>query len=433
MKTVKYISIALLTTAMIFPVEIGLSCSMYKVTVNGTTIVGCNEDAWRLTSRIWFENATKLNNYGAAFTGSRFDGLNGFAPQSGMNEFGLTFSRLAAPEPAKQPVTEGKKKPITNPTFYLKDIQHTCKTIADVKNYINQYDHSYFTEDVFMYIDRSGSYLVVEPFTIIKGKESKYVLSNFCPSATTEDYANKLERYHKGVEFLKNKIDTTLSFCTALSDTMHVCRRKIGDGTLLTSICDLKNGTTSLYFYHNYKQVVTFNIKDELAKGNHIFEIPQLFPQNPEFEKLVNYKIPQNSKIIMKFMFFCGALFLFSSLFFLASFIKNGTSTRFAKYKMLLSFLCVTMLYYVYVLAKNMSIFYFPAPCKDYEISLLNIAAYIPFLFLLLIIPLIIVNGKVIKQSAWSFTLRWLFIINNIAFTSLILFFCYWGLYDIFN
>jgi hypothetical protein len=58
---------------------------MYKVTKYGKTVVGCNEDAWRTSPRIWFETAGSNTKYGAAFTGSRFDGSNGFAPQSGMN------------------------------------------------------------------------------------------------------------------------------------------------------------------------------------------------------------------------------------------------------------------------------------------------------------------------------------------------------------
>jgi len=46
-------------------------------------------------------------------------------------------------------------------------------------------------------------------------------------------------------------MDTSITFYTALSDTMHVCRKKVGDGTLLTSIWNLNDGVTYLYFYHD--------------------------------------------------------------------------------------------------------------------------------------------------------------------------------------
>jgi hypothetical protein len=58
---------------------------MYKVTVGDKTMVGCNEDAWRTTSKIWFEKKKNSSEYGAAFTGSRV-GTQQIAPQSGMNE-----------------------------------------------------------------------------------------------------------------------------------------------------------------------------------------------------------------------------------------------------------------------------------------------------------------------------------------------------------
>ena len=192
-----------------------VTCSMYKVTVDNKTMVGSNFDAYYLTPRIWFENGIKSGEYGAVFTGGRFDGANGFAPQTGMNEYGLTFSRLASPAPEKDLIIDVSKKKITNPTLYLKDIMHKCKTIDEVRAYIQKYDQSFFIEDVFIYIDLTGRYLIVEPDTMIIGNDSKYVLANFCPSRNSDFNSIKQVRYRNGVEFLKNKIDTSIQFCTA--------------------------------------------------------------------------------------------------------------------------------------------------------------------------------------------------------------------------
>jgi hypothetical protein len=419
--------------ALLLIADVAISCSMYKVTLNDKTIVGTNFDAYYLTPVIWFENKEKPDEYGAVFTGGRFDGVNGYAPQSGMNEFGLAFSRLAAPSSEKPLNANSNKIIISNPTNYLKEILHKCKNTEEVNNYINKYDHSYFSEDVFIYIEKSGKCLIVESDTMYFDNNAKYVLSNFCPSTTKESDALKLNRYSNGVKFLKNKIDTSLAFCTALSDTMHVCRNKIGDGTLLTSIWDLKDGITSHYFYHDYSRVVKFNLKDELAKGNHLLNITNLFPQNAEFEKLINYKIPQNSIAIMFFLLTCAGLFLFSSIFFLFSFLRNKNKIIYGKIKLALVPLGLIMLYYLYVLARNRYIFYFPAPYKDYKFSMLNIAAYIPFLLLLLIIPLLIVNFRLFKEQIWSFSSKWLFTLNNISYSVLLVLFFYWGLFNIFN
>lgn len=426
------IRILLFSILILFNFEIVNSCSMYKITINGKCIVGTNFDAYYLTPNIWFENATNSKTYGAGFSGGREDGINGIAPQSGMNTEGLTFSRLASPTPETGIATSKNKKQITNPTLYLKDILHNCKNVDEVKEYISKYDFSYFLQDVFIYIDKSGKYLVVEPYTMTIGKDAKYVLSNFCPSVTTDKYANNLERYHNGVEFLKNKIDTTLAFTTALIDTMHVCRKKVGDGTLLSSIWDLNQGMITMYFYHDFKHFVQFNLNDELNKGDHKLDITKLFPPNAEFEKLTSYKIPQNSKAIMSFFIFCFGLFAFSGFYFFICYLRKKKSNTFSNQKILLATLCAALIYYLIVLATNRYIFYFPSPYKDYKFSHLNIAAYIPFLTILILIPLIITNWKLLKEKTWNFFSKLLFTVNNVAFLVLVMLFTYWGLYNIF-
>ena len=135
---------------LLFSFSIGYTCSMYKVTIGAKTIVGTNFDAYYTSPRIWFESATKQGTYGAAFSGGRISGPNGYSPQSGMNEVGISFSRLAAPTPEKNFVDMSNEKTIPNECSYLKDILHSCKTIDEVLNYISQYNHSVFPQDVFI-------------------------------------------------------------------------------------------------------------------------------------------------------------------------------------------------------------------------------------------------------------------------------------------
>lgn len=163
------------------------------------TFCGSNHDAWFTKPHIWFENATS-GRFGAAFTGARFDGENGYAPQSGMNERGLVFEILAAYHPVQEKFQN--RKTISNPTKYLKDILH----------------------------------------------------------------------------------------------------KKIGDGTLLSSIWDCNKGTVNLYFYHDYMKTVQFVLSEELKKGDRIIAIETLFPQNPELKKLRNFKTPIDSILIGLFI-----------------------------------------------------------------------------------------------------------------------------------
>jgi hypothetical protein len=153
---------------------------MYKITASGKTLIGTNEDAWRSTPHIWFESG-KNGNYGCCFTGSRAIGNNKYAAQSGMNEYGLTFSRLASYHPKQEKSNAKKLKLIESPDLFVMDIMRTCKTVDEVYTLINQYDRTPYLDDIFVYIEPSGAYLVVEPFRLIRVFEASYVQANFCP------------------------------------------------------------------------------------------------------------------------------------------------------------------------------------------------------------------------------------------------------------
>jgi hypothetical protein len=430
-KKMQFMRLILLTFLTLTVIQDSIACSGYKITIGNKSILGSNEDAWRVTPHIWFEKGKVNGQFGAAFTGSRYDFENGYAPQSGMNEMGLAFERLASYHPTQE--NFANRKTISNPTKYLKDILHTCKSVEDVKEYISKYDHSYFIEDVFIYVDKSGKYLIVEPYTLTIGNEPTYVISNFCPSITSEQKANKLDRYRNGVTFLKNSIDSTLEFYTALSDTMHVCRKKIGDGTLLTSIWDLNNGKVNLYFYHDYKTTVQFDLNEELKKGDHIIAIETLFPHNGEFEKLRNYKIPKNSNLIGVFIVTSAGFFLLTSIFFLIQYFRRKENKKYSYIQLLLFPIGLILFYYMYVLCVSINVFYFPAPYKDPTNVFVGLSSYVPFLLLLLIIPFCLINYRLFKENSWNFLAKGLFTLNNFIYIILIGLFVYWGFYNIFN
>lgn len=401
------------------------ACSSYKVTAYGKTMVGSNYDAWLTDPRIWFET----NGYGAAFSGARPEGQV-YRPQTGLNEYGLAFVTLAAAPIENQPSPQGKK-PIASRTNYLKEILHTCKNTDEAKAFIEQYDHSSLNGEVFLYADKSGKYLVVEPYNVIAGNDPDYVLANFCPSAFTDFNSIKQERYQKGIAFLKHKSDSSLAFCKSLSDTMHVCRKKMGDGTLLTSILDVQNGIIHLYFYHDYDHQVQFDLKAELAKGDHYIVIPPLFPQNKEYEKLAAFKTPMNSNGMRLTITGAAIFFMLSGFYFLISFFRNPTSP-YRTIKLLLFLVNVILVFFMGILFLKENIFYFPAPYKDHSSTVLNIAAYIPFLLLLIGFPLVVINRKILSGS-WKKFVAVLFSINNAAYLLLIGLFFYWGFYNVFS
>jgi hypothetical protein len=400
------------------------ACSAYKITASGKTMAGSNYDSWFVNPVIWFET----NGYGAAFSGARREGENSIAPQTGLNEHGLAFVSLATVAPENGPVPLGKKV-IASRSAYLKDILHSCRTTEEVRTYVEQYDHSALINDVFLYTDSSGHFLVVEPYVLTSGEEASYILGNFCPSTVTDFSSIPQARYVNGSAFVKNRVEATLAFCTALSDTMHVCREKIGDGTLLTSILDLSEGIIHLYFYHDYSQHAQINLKEELARGEHRMEIASLFPVNAEYEKFLAFKTPATSPVFRTLLFACAALLFLSGIIFLFSFFRSR-GEQFRLLKLLLLPLCWVLSFYMLILLRNDGIFYYPAPYND-QSSVLTLAAYIPFLLLIALIPLLIANRKLITHSTWSSFMRRFFTGINAVLLLLVACFGYWGLYAV--
>jgi hypothetical protein len=71
--------------------NLGFACSMYKITKNGKTIVGNNEDWLSPNHQFWFESATK-SKFGVMY----IEQLDNFA-QGAINEVGLLFDGFFEP------------------------------------------------------------------------------------------------------------------------------------------------------------------------------------------------------------------------------------------------------------------------------------------------------------------------------------------------
>jgi hypothetical protein len=402
------------------------ACSMFKITHHGKTMVGNNEDAWRYGSRLVFTPG-KDGKYGMVSTMHR-----GNLPQGGMNEYGLMYDGLTVPSRILK-AQSGKKE------FLFRqindEIMSSCKTVDEVYLFLQAYNLSSFNGGMPVFVDAMGNYLVIEADTLIKGNDPKYVISNFCPSQTPDLSKVIQQRYHRGSRFLENKADSSLAFCTAMMDTMHECRERMGDGTLYTSIYDLNDGIIYIHFYHDFTHVAKFDLKAELAKGTHTVDMESLFPPNAEYQKLKEYITPHSRPWLLHSFILLLPFFLFSAIFFAIGFIRYKTRPQpYGIYKLLLSIISLLLLWYIYLMLNNEVIFFFKAPCKIFPgPSLLNLMSYLPLMLLAFILPIAYTNVQVIHQKAWSwFAIAWL-TLNTGVYVVLLGFFIYWGLFDVFR
>ena len=57
------------------------------------------------------------------------------------------------------------------------------------------------------------------------------------------------------------------------------------NSTLYSTIYDLKRKVVYLYHFHDFDNVVVFDLEKELAKGERVVEMPTLFPAKPDYER----------------------------------------------------------------------------------------------------------------------------------------------------
>ncbi len=431
MKIYNIIKITTFLTSILLMREDVFPCSMFKITMYGKTMVGNNEDAWRLDSKIWFETG-KEGKYGSAYVGH-----NDLFPQGGMNEMGLVYDGFAV-YPRKINPVSGKKH-IDNMSSFLKMIMQNCKSVDEVHSLLNQYDRSIFNGAMLLFVDMTGEYLVLEVDTVITGNNREYILANFCPSITKPADV-KIPRYIRGNIFLKNNIpDSSLGFCLSVMDTMHECRSKIGDGTTYTSIYDLKEGIIYLYFYHDFKHVVKFNLHQELGKGDHIIRMLDIFPPNREYIRFTEYKTPFNS-LFLRLAFYALIAFYFVTVIFYVSILirKRGFNKIKAGYnwnKILVwlhLYINMILAYYLYILLTNLPIYYFDSPYKFDNNHLLDVLSYFPVSLLVAIGPIIYLNIRMVRQEDGAKYIRSLLPFNSITYIFVLVLFEYWGFYKVF-
>lgn len=433
MKKMNFLKTAFLLVLTLFWADRVSACSMYKLTANGKTMVGNNEDSWGRDPKIWFIQRTQ-DKFGVVCVGYARKQPH---PDGAMNEFGLAFDAFTMHRKGTLPKRNPRKKDFAYSQVLT--IMQQCKTVDEVFDFLAKLNlhvldgSPIFHGGMFLFVDKTGKYLVVEADKMTLGSENKFVLANFSLSGTKDLSTIKMERYCNGVAYLKNKkLDTGLSFCSALSDTMSVNRAKIGDGTLYTTIYDLNEGLIHLYFFHDYSKRKTFNLEEELSKGDHSYHFTNLFPNNMGFEKFTDYQTPQSNMGMFIFLTVCCFLFFFSFVFFLISLFRSkSTNYKYVRFGMAL--LSMALCVYSAVLLRKEKVFYFPSPYADGSSFIVAMTSYLPFVLLLIIIPLFVVMVKILRERKWKRFASRLIITNLLVYIVLIGLFTYWGLFDVFK
>jgi len=263
---------------------------MFKITIDGRTIVGNNEDWSNPHTRIWFE-VGKDGDFGVAYVG--FDDMN---PQGAFNEAGLAYDIFAMPY---EEITEGEHKK-AQPDDLLKTIMRTSSTVEEVKAQLEVHYLEGFEAVMLLFIDKTGKYLIQERDVLTIGDNAQYVLSNFSPTNITDHSKVELPHFQKGRDLLSQEATLNVDYCASVLEALHQ-EVPFWGGTQYSTLYDLSDGKIYLYYFHNYNRSVQFDIEEELGKGDHVLNIPDMFPEVTNgHEYMVNYDEYEKNLLLLE-------------------------------------------------------------------------------------------------------------------------------------
>lgn len=286
----KIVIVSLAIVFLLIP-SFGKACSMYKITKNGKTIVGNNEDYLSPNSQFWFEPSNK-DIQGVMYMGL----LNNFA-QGAINEAGLVFDGFYEPYLSVNNI-EGKLEiPIGDA---LKKIMQTMTNVEEVKSFLQTINLSSLTNSQLVFVDKSGTYLIVEGDKLFLGKESEKSFSNFYYSQIKSINEVNLDYFQNGQQFLNTtKSKRTLDYC---GETMkNFAQSSKIASTQYSTIYDLNTLKIRIYLFHDYSQFIEIDLKEELKRGNHRTMIAELFPKSSVgYQHYLKYNNSENPTLFIQ-------------------------------------------------------------------------------------------------------------------------------------
>ena len=260
-------------------------CTIVTIAKNGEVWAGNNEDFLEPRTKIWFFPATR-DKYGRVYVG--YDRC--FDPyQGGMNEAGLFLDMNAVNPTGWQPDPN-------KPTFNDCIIDHLLSYCATIEDVVSFFRRSNVPLDNIRVpaADANGGSVIIEwahdevQFVYKEGDyqiSTNYVQSNY---ERIEDYP--CQRYKIADQILKNADRVDLDIVRAALSATHF---ETLAQTLYSNICDLKRKVIYLYHFHNFEEVVVFDLDEELQKGEAAYPIPSLFSTQPYSAHLFSQVGPQ--------------------------------------------------------------------------------------------------------------------------------------------
>jgi penicillin V acylase-like amidase (Ntn superfamily) len=198
------------------------------------------------------------------------------AIQGGMNDHGLFFDFLAV-KPRDVKATPDKPRWDAHP---LREVMEQCATVDEAAEMLETHNRAFMTRICIFLGDAQGKSAIVEAEAVVR-KQGKYQVATNFRQSLTPPYASTCWRYRTASRMLSQADDLSVDLFRRICAAVH---QEGNNATLYSTVYDLKRKVIYLYHFHDFDNVVVFDLEKELAKGERVVEMPSLFPPNSAFE-----------------------------------------------------------------------------------------------------------------------------------------------------
>jgi len=251
----RYASVALLMLALVCPPDSTRACTIFKVTRGSTTLVGNNEDDDNPATKVWFL-APEDGKHGRVLFGYS-DGI----AQGGMNDQGLFFDWVAD---NRQEGWVRDPKKLNFPGSVSEKILEEASTVDEALKFYEVYNETAFLRSRTLLADKTGDSAVVA------WKNGKLEVTRGQAGLQAIGFGQD-----KALEKLGRLANASIRPVQAI---LAGCVQSGQWPTQYSNLYDLQRGEVYVYRFHENLKI-KFNLKQELKKGHHYYDLPRLVAQ----------------------------------------------------------------------------------------------------------------------------------------------------------
>jgi len=247
----KYIKVLAFSMLMIASATLAKACTIFILTDSERTLFFNNEDFSNPNTRIWF--VPSGNGYmGCAYVG--FD--NGWA-QGGVNTAGLAFDWVAGFMDAYTP-DAALIQTMGNSSERMLE---TCKTIEEAIKFYQTYREPSFGSSRMIIADKTGASLIIG----VRNGELFF------------DRSVESRGFGYGYQILQKELNpATPAKLQTGTEILSDCTQAGETPTQYATIYDLRNGKIYVHPLGANKTGLDIDMKEELSKGSHYYNIPDI-------------------------------------------------------------------------------------------------------------------------------------------------------------